>query len=52
MDHQGRFCRRLQEVEDMEAFVGLVKDWGTHELVPQAASAGSREETYCAFGKC
>ena len=24
--HQGRFCRRLREVEDMGAFLGLVKE--------------------------
>ena len=34
--HQGRFCRRLQELQDMEAFVGLVKEWGIAELAPQA----------------
>ena len=35
-NHQGRFSRRLQEVEDMEAFVGLVKEWGIAELAPHA----------------
>ena len=34
--HQGRFCRRLLEVEDMEAFVGLVKEWKIDELAPHA----------------
>ena len=36
--YQGRFCRRLQEVEDMEAFVGLVKDWRIDELAPRSES--------------
>ena len=34
--YKGRFCRRLQEVADMEAFVGLVKEWGIAELAPHA----------------
>ena len=34
--HQGRFCRRLQEVEDMGTFVGLVKEWRIDELAPHA----------------
>ncbi len=34
--HQGRFCRQLQEVEDMGAFEGLVKEWKIHELAPHA----------------
>ena len=34
--HRGRFCRRLQEVEDMGAFVGLVNEWGIGELAPHA----------------
>lgn len=34
--YQGRFCRRLQEVEDMEALVGLVKEWRIDELAPHA----------------
>ena len=34
--HQGRLCRRLQEVEDMATFVGLVKEWRIDELAPHA----------------
>ena len=34
--HQGRFCRQLQEVEDVGAFVGMVKEWRIDELAPHA----------------
>ena len=34
--HHGRFCRQLHEVEDMETFVGLVKEWRIDELAPHA----------------
>ena len=34
--HRGRFCRQLQEAEDMGAFVGLVNEWEIAELAPHA----------------